>query len=156
MEARENGANIYLLTVPSVQKNALNQYTQKVAEDWLKDVFGALIVFDDATGHVAIQQSNQVTKRFYEFELSAALKDTMGASKRPRLSREALQYTALNLKDALHTLKMRANRDDRSSLLTRVILGTLGLLAAALGGFEYFRRRQIADPAPVETGPASK
>ena len=155
-EARDHGVNIYLLTVPSVQKNTLEPFTQRVAEEWTRGLFGATIVFDDGTGRVAIQQSDQVAKRFYEFELSVLLKDTMSTSKRPRLSREALQHTTLNLKDSVYALKMRADREDRNSLRTRMGFGILGLLALVLGGFEYFRRRQVAGSVPGEIDPATK
>ena len=68
-EVSANGVEVFLLTIPSVQKGALNAFTQKVAEAWTKDVFGAVIVFDDGTGNVAVQASEKVTNRFYEFEL---------------------------------------------------------------------------------------
>lgn len=155
-EARDHGVSIYLLTVPSVQKNTLDPFTQRVSEAWTKGLFGATIVFDDGTGLVAIQQSDQVAKRFYEFELSLLLKDTMTVSKRPKLSREALQHTTLKLKDSLHTLKMRADSEERKSRLTRLALGSFGLLAAVVGGFEYFRRRQGAKSERPNTEPAAK
>ena len=155
-EARDNDVHVFLLTVPSVQKNALDPFTQRVAAAWTKDLFGATIVFDDGSGHLAIQQSDQVTKRFYEFELSALLKDPMSSSKRPKLSRDALQHATLNLMNALHTLKMRANREDRRALWTRVVLGTLGLVAVGLGGFEYYRRSKITDSPPIKTDPVLK
>ena len=144
-EAREHDVNIYLLTIASVQKNGLAPFTKQVASHWTKGLFGATIVFDDGTGHVAIEPSEMVTKRFYEFELSLLLQDSMSATKRPRLSREGLEYTTKGVKAALHELKMRANQEDRNSLLTRVGLTTVGFVALIVGAFEYFKRR----PAPA-------
>ena len=141
-ESREHGVDIYLLTVPSVQKKALEPFTQQVAETWMKGLFGATIVFDDGTGQVAIQQSEVVTKRFYEFELTALVRDTMSTTKRPRLSREGLEHTTLSMKTALHELKSRANREDRNSLLTRVGLTIVTLVSVLLGAFEYYRVRK--------------
>ena len=143
-EAHDHGVNVYLLTVPSVQKDTLNPFTQRVAEQWITGLFGATIVFDDETGRVAIQQSDLVTKRFYEFELSVLLKDTMNTSKRPRLSREGLEHTAVSVKTALHELKDRVDHEDRNSRLMRVGLGIVGLFAVLVGVFEYFRRRPAA------------
>ena len=150
-EAREHGVHIYLLTVASVQKNALQPFTKQVADTWTKGLFGATIVFDDGTGHVAIEQSDAVTKRFYEFELSQLLRDTMSSAKRPRLSREGLEHTTKGVKAALHELKMRADHEDRNSLLTRVALSIAGVVALLVGAFEYFRRRP-ATAISGETG----
>ena len=55
-EAREHDVQVYLLIVPSVQKNALDPFTRQVADAWTKGFFGATIVFDDATGHVSIHR----------------------------------------------------------------------------------------------------
>ena len=150
-ESREHGVDIYLLTVPSFQKKALEPFTQQVAETWMKGLFGATIVFDDGTGQVAIQQSKVVTKRFYEFELTALVRDTMSTTKRPRLSREGLEHTTLSMKTALHELKSRANREDRNSFLTRMGLAAVGLLAVLMGMLEYFRRRPVAKTTDSDT-----
>ena len=150
-EAREHGVNIYLLTVPSLPKNALDPFTKKVAEAWTEGLFGAILVFDDETGRVAIQQSEKATKRFYEFELSRLLRDTMSSAKRPRLSREGLAHTTVGVKAALHELKMRANHEDRNSLWMRVGLALVGFLAILVGALEYFRRRPVASATSGET-----
>lgn len=140
-ESRESGVDIYLLTVPSVQKNTLDPFTRRVSESWTKGLFGATLVFDDGTGRVAIERSDEVAKRFYEFELSQLLKETNSSAKRPKLSREGLEYTAIGVKNALHELKMRANREDRNSRLTRWAFAIVGLLAVFVGMIEYARRR---------------
>ena len=154
-EARDQGVDIYLLIVPSLQKNTLDPYTQRVAEVWMKGLFGAVIVFDDGTGRVAIQQSDVVSKRFYEFELSTLLRDAMNSAKRPRLSREGLEHTTLRTKAALHELKLRADREDRSSFFTRMGLAGVGLLAILLATFEYFRRRPVAKATSERTASES-
>lgn len=139
-EARDYGVDIYLLTLPSVQKDTLEPFTRKVAKTWMKGVFGAAIVFDDGTGKVAIQQSDEAAKHFYEFELSLLLKETNNAAKRPRLSRDGLEHTTKSVKAALHELKMRANRDERKSRLTMWSTAIVGGLAALIGMFGYLRR----------------
>lgn len=144
-EASENGVNIYLLTVPSVEKNTLDPFTKQVSETWTKGLFGATIVFDDGTGLVSIEQSDDVTKRFYDFELSRLLKDAMNTTKRPKLSRAGLEHTVLAVKAALHEFKMRADQADRKSARTRMGLIIGGVLGALLGAFEYFRRRAIPE-----------
>ena len=141
-EARDYGVYIYLLTVPSVEKNTLDPFTQQVTQAWMKDLFGATLVFDDGNGRVAIQQSDEVTKRFYEFELSQLLRETNSATKRPRLSRAGLDYTVGNVKSALHDLKIRANLADHKTRMTQLGLAILGLLAVLIGTWEYSRRRQ--------------
>ena len=60
-EASVNGVEVFLLTIPSVQKGAFNAFTQQVADAWTKDVFGAVIVFDYGTGNVAVEASENVT-----------------------------------------------------------------------------------------------
>ena len=140
-EARDHGVSVYLLTMPTLQKDTLDPYTQKVTEAWMKGLFGATLVFDDGTGRVAIQQSEEVTKRFYEFELSQLLRETNSAAKRPRLSRAGLDYTVRNVQAALHELKMRANRADRKAHLTQLGLAAVGLLAILLVVGQYFWRR---------------
>lgn len=146
-EAQAHGVDVYLLTIPSIQKGAFDAFTRQVTEVWTKDRFGAVIVFDDGTGLVSIQQSEQVTKRFYEFELSLLLKDAMTTEKRPRLSRAGLEHTTVAVKTALHELKTRANQEERKSLITRLSLGIFGFLAVLLGAMEYFRRRSIVSSA---------
>ncbi len=146
LEARNHGVNIYLLTVPSVQKNALEPFTQKVSQTWTKGLFGATLVFDDGTGKVAIQQSEDVAKRFYEFELSLLLKDTNNLTKRPKLSRDGLENTTKSVKTALHELKMRANREDRKSRLTMWGTAIIGAVAAFFGVFGYLHRRSGTEP----------
>ena len=150
-EARDHKVNVYVLTVPSLPKNALSPFAKEVAAAWIKGRFGAVIVFDDGTGKVAIETSDVVSGRFYEFELTALLKSSMTFSKRPRHSRDGLQHTTKSVQSALHELKMRANREDRSSFLMRLGLSFVGLIALALGAFEYFRRR----PSPRADGSAT-
>ena len=145
-ESQAHGVDVYLLTVPSVKKDTFDPFTRRVADAWTKDCFGAVIVFDDGTGNVAIQPSEKVAKRFYEFELSALLKDTMSTKKRPRLSRDGLEHTAMSVRDALHELKMRANREERNSLITQAGLAVVVLLAALSGAFAYFRQRPVEKP----------
>lgn len=140
-ESKDAGVDVLLLVVPSLQKNSLDPFTQKVSEVWTSGLFGAVVVFDDGTGRVSIQQSENVTKRFYEFELSVLLKDSMGSKKRPRPSREGLEHTTLSTMSALHELKMRAETNDRDSKKKRVILATVGIIAVLLGIFEYSRRK---------------
>lgn len=142
-EARDHGVFVYLLTVPSVQKNSLEPFTRQVANEWTKELFGGVVVFDDGTGRVAIQQSEMVASRFYEFELASLLKETMKTGKRPKLSRAGLEHTVLNFKNALGVLKGRADREDRGSFITRLGLTIVGVAAVLLGAFEYFRRRSI-------------
>ena len=90
---------------------------------------------------------------FYEFELSVLLKDSMSTSKRPRLSRDALLHATLNLKDSLHTLKMRVQRDERNSRWTQVALVILGLAAVAWLGLESLHRGKVAKSAPDKAAP---
>ena len=144
-EAVDYGVEIYLLTVPTVAKNTLEPFTQAVTREWTKDLFGAVLVFDDRTGLVSIEQSDVVKKRFYEFELSRLLRETASSAKRPKLSRAGLEHTTLAVKGALHELKMRANREDRNTLLTRVGLCVLGILAVMVGGIEYIRNRPASE-----------
>lgn len=139
--------DVYILTVPSIQKGAFEAFTRQVAVEWMKGLFGAVVVFDDGTGNVAVQPTEMVTKRFYEFELSALMKDTMSSKKRPRLSRDGLEHTAMSVKEALHELKMRADKEDRKSLVTQVVLGIVVLLAAVLGAFAYVRNRPAEETA---------
>ena len=140
-EAKDYGVEIYLLTMPSVEKNTLEPFTQAVADEWTKGLFGATLVFDDGTGLVSIEQSAVVKKRFYEFELSRLLRDTASSAKRPKLSRAGLEHTTMAVKGALHEFKMRANREDRNALLTRVGVCVVGILAVIVGGIEYIRKR---------------
>ena len=98
-----------------------------------------------------MQPSAELTKRFYEFELSSLLKSRLTAGERPRLSRDALELSTMSLLSSLHELKMRANREDRSSRRTRIGLAVVGLLGATVGGFALFRRRPVADTAAPET-----
>ena len=150
-EAREHRVDVYLLTVPSLQKGALDPFTKQVGEAWTKGLFGATIVFDDETGHVAIEASDKLVSRFYEFELSALLRDSMSSKKRPRLSREGLEHTTNSVRTAVHELKMRANKEDHNSFLTQVGLAIVGIVAALVGTFEYFRRRPAGRVTSVAT-----
>ena len=102
-------------------------------------------MFDDSTGVVSIEQSDMVTKRFYEFELMGLLRDNMSLKKRPRLSRQGLEHTTMSVKAALHELKMRANEEDRKSLHTRIGLAFAGFVAVLFGAFQYVRRRGGGD-----------
>jgi uncharacterized membrane protein YgcG len=144
-EAKAHGVSIYVLTVPSVPKNGFDAFTEKMSEAWMGGLFGAMIVFDDGTGQVSVQPSDEVTKRFYDFELSVLLRDPMSVKNRPKRSREGLEHTTLTLKTALHELKLRADRDDRNSLLTKFGVTILCLLAVLWGAFEYYRRRTSAE-----------
>ena len=148
--ARDHGVYVYVLTVPAVQKNSLEPFTQQVANDWTKDLFGGVVVFDDETGRVAIQQSAVVANRFYEFELAALLKETMKAQKRPKLSRAGLEHTVLSLKNALEALKMRADREDGDPFFMRLGLAIVGVVAVLLGAVEYVRRRASAEEVGVK------
>jgi uncharacterized membrane protein YgcG len=147
-EAKAHGVNIYVLIVPSVPKNGFDAFTEKMSEAWMGGLFGAMIVFDDGTGQVAIQPTNEVTKRFYDFELSMLLRDPMSTKNRPKHSREGLEHTALTLKTALHELKLRVDRDDRNSLLTKCGVTILCFLAVLWGAFEYYRRRTSREAEP--------
>ena len=150
-EARDNGVDIYLLTVPSVEKNTLEPFTEQVMKTWMNGLFGATIVFDDGTGRVSIGQSDVVTNRFYEYELSVLLRESMNSAKRPRLSRDGLEHTTMSVKAALHELKLRANHQDRNSLLMRAGLALIGLVGLLVGALEYFRRRPTAETTSEKT-----
>ena len=150
-EARDNGVDIYLLTVPSVEKNTLEPFTDQVMKAWMNGLFGATIVFDDGTGRVAFGQSDVVTRRFYEYELSVLLRDSMSSGKRPRLSRDGLEHTTMSVKAALHELKLRANHQDRNSLLKRAGLALIALVGLLVGALEYFRRRPTSGTTTQDT-----
>ena len=155
-EARENGIYIYVLTVPSLEKNTIDPFTSQIAEAWTKGLFGAVIVFDDGTGLVSIQLSDIVGNRFYDFEISNLLRDSMNLKKRPRLSRAGLEYTAISVKNVLHELKTRADQKDHGSLWRKAGLGIVGLIGVLLGMFEYFRHRptmQTVDEDKTSTTP---
>ena len=138
--SREHGVNVFVLIVPSLPKNALETYTKQVTEIWTKDLFGGVVVFDDATGQVAIEKSEQVSKRFYEFELSVLLRDTMKPEKRPRLSRDGLVYTSKSIADALVKLKVRADDEDKQSFRRKAGLSIfLIILISSLVGVQFLR-----------------
>lgn len=152
-EAATSGAHVFLFTVPSVPRGTFEEITRRVAESWTKGLFGAVMVFDDGSGQLAVQPSTELTKRFYEFELSSLLTEELRTGERPRLSRDALELSAKSLLASLHELKMRANHEDRSSSRTRVGLAIVGLLGLVVGGFALFRRRPVneTDTAVPET-----
>jgi hypothetical protein len=139
-EARTADVHIYLLTVPSMPKNSLDAFGKRVAETWTNGLFGGVIVFDDGTGQVAIEPSGEVLKRFHEFELALLMESNMDLKHRPKHSRDGLEHTAGSLRTALHELKMRANRQDRSSLSKRIGLAAFGLIALLVGTLVYFRQ----------------
>ena len=146
-EAKDHGVSVYLLTVPSLPKNGIGPFTKRVAEEWTKDLFGAVVVFDDGTGLVSIERSELVSKRFYEFEFAAILRESMRLGKRPRLSRDGLFHTMKSVSAALSELKLRANKEDRDSLYTKIAAGSLALLAVlTIGVLQHFRYRSEKDP----------
>lgn len=151
-DARDFGLHVYVLTVPSLPKKTLESFTQRVAAEWTKGLFGAVIVFDDGTGIVAIEKSEAVSKRFYEFEITALLKDSMRSDKRPRLSRDGLKHTTTSMSNALKELKLRADREDTESFYTKIGVAGFAIMAIlTLGTLQYFRNRP-ADNFPRSVG----
>lgn len=140
-ESRTNGADVYVLVVPSLAKDTLAPFTKQVSDAWMKDLFGAVIVFDDATGVLSIEESEKLTKNFYEFELARLLHDSMAPSKRPRLSRAGLEHTIVAVKDAVRELKGRADKAEHNSRNTQLGLGIVALAALLIGAFAFLRRR---------------
>ena len=148
--AQKDDVHVYVLVVPSVPKNGFEPFTIKVAEEWVTGIFGAVLIFDDATGALALQPSDEVTKRFYEFELSRLLDDQMSGKKRPRLSRDALEHSIHSVVKSLRELKARALQEERSSLNTRIVLGVLAVLVVGVIAFTYFRRTPTSSSKPDE------
>lgn len=140
--SRDCGIEIYLLIVTSLKKDTLLPFTKEVCSAWTKGTFGAAIVFDDETGRVAIERSEVVAKRYYEFELSKLLKDRMNPEKRPRLSRDGLAYTTNSLRDAICVLKRRADDEDRRAHIKQVVLLVV-LICGSLVVFYLFRRKLV-------------
>ena len=147
--ARDHGVHVFVLIVPSLPKNNLAPFTKRVTQEWTKGLFGAVLVFDDGTGVLAIEKSEEFSKRFYEFELTTLIKEGTKVGKRPRLSREGLQYTARTVADSLRDLKARADREDRNALYTRMGVALFLIVTIALLAIPYFRR-------PPATGTAGE
>jgi hypothetical protein len=55
-----------------------------------------------------------------------------------------LEHTTSAVSGTLHELKLEVDSEARKARMTQIVVGSLALLGAALGTFEYFRRRPSA------------
>lgn len=140
--AKTRNVHVYALIVSSIPKGSTTAFTKQVADDWMRNQFGAIVIFNDETGQVSIRQSEEVAARFYDFELSSLLQESMSTKKRPRASREGFVYTVLRVKDSICLLKDRAELQERKSGRMKFYLGGACLVGLLAAGFGLIRKTQ--------------
>ena len=158
--AREKDVHIYLLTVPRHKTEEVETLGEKLSKTWLKDLLGAVIIFDDDTGKMTVTASDRVEKEFTSLQLNLLLRSTLLTTTRAdQLSRDKLFAIANLLASGLVELKASADRETHRGHVSNLIMAVIAIVGIGLALFSALAKPKTAatsasEPAPKVNPPA--
>lgn len=131
--ARTQDVHVFLLTVPRQKPEELSKLAEDLAKTWIKDLIGAIIVFDDDTGKVTITTSDRVEHDFSSLAVNMFLQDQLlGTAHESGLSRDKLVETATEIAATFSEMKRKADHETHRQRVNNLIMGSIALLGIGL------------------------
>ena len=136
--ARAADVHVYVVTFrtlgvpPSKQEDKLHTLAKDFAKAWTPKKVGAILLFDDEGGLMAVEFSPETDSRFAGFAVEAALKEPLTKIQETGLAREKLEQSAYVVADALVPLQAKWLKDTHRQHIASLIIGTVALLGIGL------------------------
>ena len=151
--ARDHDVHIYAMTMPSKalmpsrNRATFDETWKAVRVKWLVGKVGAVILFDNEAGWVAIGASEEAKRIFPPEALSAVLRDPQLQSKKKRLPPEQLEGAVSELTQQFIGLQKKIHEGERRRT-TRITIGASAGAAVILGAALFIvRKRRVAHDA---------
>jgi hypothetical protein len=150
--AREQDVHIYVLAVPTLKvmpsrvEATLEELLKATRDAWLEDEVGALIIFDDESGHATMAASEKAITEFSPVSINVLLKDPRLQSKTKRSAAEKLADTVTLLVEGFTELRTRQHAAERKREMTQVIFASIAGVATLLGIASFALRKRTHPP----------
>ena len=146
--AREQDVHIYVLAVPTLKvmpsrvEATLEELLKATREAWLKDEVGALIIFDDESGHATMAASEKAITEFFPVAINVLLQDPRLQSKAKRSAAAKLADTVTLLVEGFTGLRTRQKVEERKSEVAQVVFASIAGGAVLLGSAAFALRKR--------------
>ena len=156
--ARDPGVHVFLLTVPRQKPEEITKLAEDLAKTWIKDLIGAIVIFDDDTGKVTIATSDRVEHDFSSLTVNMFLRDQLLATSRESgLSRDKLVETATEITAEFSKLKRKTDLEEHRQRVNNLIMGAVALLGIGLAVFSALAKpKNPAAAVPRESPPPAE
>lgn len=156
--ARDPGVHVFLLTVPRHKPEEMAKLAEGLAKTWIKDLIGAIVIFDDETGKVTIATSDRVEHDFSSLTVNMFLRDQLLATSRESgLSRDKLVETATEITAEFSKLKRKTDLEEHRQRVNNLIMGAVALLGIGLAVFSALAKpKNPAAAVPRESPPPAE
>lgn len=139
--ARASEVYIYVVTFRSLgvakskQEERLHARAKDFTQAWLPGKVGALLLFDDEGGLMAVDLTPETDRRFTSFAVEDSLRDPIHSIQQSGLARDKLEHAATTLADILVPLQDKWVAATHSHRLSNFIMGAVALLGLGLAVF---------------------
>lgn len=154
--ARDYDVHIYVMTVPSFKVmpsrvgEKISELLQATRTEWLKGKVGAVIIFDDEAGVVAMGESAEARNVFSPVALNMLFKDPRLQSKKKRNAPDKLAGAVSIMIQELTNLRAKANDEARKRRTMNLVFASIGG-CVVLGGAGLFMLKRRGAKAPYKT-----
>ena len=153
--ARAADVHVYVATlrtlgVPaSKQQDKLQTLAKDFAKAWSPEKVGAVLIFDDEGGLLAVELTPEADRRFAGFAVEAALKEPLSKIQESGLARDKLEQSAYLVTDTLVPLQAKWAKDTHRQHIGNLIIGTIALLGVGLALFSALSKPTAASGKPA-------
>ena len=150
--AREDGIEVYVVTMPAVPKGQLPQLGDAITKEWTKNAVGGTVLFEDQFGNVTVGTSEETDRRFTELFINMVLREPLMVGRKKGISPDKLERAAYTVVASLKSLVDRERRERRGTWITNGLMALVALFAGTIIGVSAWsrRKRELAAMASVE------
>jgi hypothetical protein len=140
--AREDGIEVYVVTMPAVEKGQLAELGNAITKTWTKNAIGGTLVFEDQFGNVTVGTSEETDRRFTTLVVNMVLREPLLVGRKKGISPDKLERGAYSVVAALKSLVDKERRENRGKWIANGMMALVALGAGTIIGVSSWSRRK--------------
>jgi hypothetical protein len=140
--AREDGIEVYVVTMPAVPKGQLAQLGDAITREWTQNAVGGTLVFEDQFGNVTVGTSEETDRRFTTLVINMVMREPLMVGRKKGISPDKLERAAYSVVASLKSLVDKERREQRGKWIANGLMALVALFAGTIIGLSSWSRRK--------------
>jgi hypothetical protein len=151
--SREDGVEVYVLTLHAVPKGQLQYLGADVTRAWTANAVGGTLVFEDQFGNVSVGTSDEADRRFTTLVINMVMREPLMMGRKKGISPEKLEHAAYSVVASLKSLVDKERNERHGKWITNTVMAIVVIVAGTvIGMVSWSRRKREVAEAEAPTG----